>query len=162
MSSLRKTGIVVIVLLISGLSMISCSGDPTDWLEQDNWAQSGPVCYSIPQGWLYNQPPPGGTWLTFLSSTNGIGMKPVIDPTESAELTIAMLQPPVYRDDPDGSALGAFTESAAETLMDLLVAVNRDEGAALIVVTHALDLAARLERVLELREGRLSPRGEAR
>ena len=105
------------MLILSGLSIISCNSNPTDWLEQDSWSQSGPVCYSTPQGWLYNQPPPGGTWFTFLRSNNGLGIKPVIDSTESADLTIAMLQPPVNGYNPDDPDLGAFTESAVETLM---------------------------------------------
>ena len=50
---------------------------------------------------------------------------------------------------------GALDRAAAQNLADLLVQVNREEGVTLIVVTHALDLAKRMGRVLELRDGRL-------
>lgn len=50
---------------------------------------------------------------------------------------------------------GALDRSSAQGLGDLLVQLNKDEGVTLIVVTHALDLAKRMGRVLELRDGRL-------
>jgi ABC-type lipoprotein export system ATPase subunit len=50
---------------------------------------------------------------------------------------------------------GALDRASAQNLADLLVQVNREEGVTLIVVTHALDLAKRMARVLELRDGRL-------
>jgi ABC-type lipoprotein export system ATPase subunit len=53
---------------------------------------------------------------------------------------------------------GALDRASAQSLGDLLVQLNKDEGATLIVVTHALDLAKRMGRVLELRDGRLSLR----
>lgn len=57
-------------------------------------------------------------------------------------------------DEPTGSLDGA----AAEGVADLLFGLNREEGVALVVVTHAPALAARAGRVLELREGRLRER----
>jgi len=51
---------------------------------------------------------------------------------------------------------GALDRASAQGLGDLLVELNRDEGVTLIVVTHALDLAKRMGRVLELKDGRLS------
>jgi putative ABC transport system ATP-binding protein len=39
-------------------------------------------------------------------------------------------------------------------VMDLLEALNRDRGVALVVVTHDLDIAARAHRQLRLRDGR--------
>ncbi len=51
---------------------------------------------------------------------------------------------------------GALDHSNASALMDLLIELNREQGTALVVVTHALELARRLQRVLELRDGRLS------
>jgi len=48
---------------------------------------------------------------------------------------------------------GALDRAAAQNLADLLVQLNREEGVTLIVVTHALDLAKRMGRVLELRDG---------
>src|SRR6266511_183193 len=50
---------------------------------------------------------------------------------------------------------GALDRASAQTLADLLVRLNREEGVTLIVVTHALDLAKRMGRVLELRDGQL-------
>lgn len=51
---------------------------------------------------------------------------------------------------------GALDRVAAESLGDLLVQLNREEGVALVVVTHAMDLAQRMARKLELRDGCLS------
>ena len=50
---------------------------------------------------------------------------------------------------------GALDRAAAAALGQLLVELNREEGVTLIVVTHALDLAHQMKRVLELRDGRL-------
>jgi predicted ABC-type transport system involved in lysophospholipase L1 biosynthesis ATPase subunit len=50
---------------------------------------------------------------------------------------------------------GALDRASAENLGDLLVRLNKDEGVSLIVVTHALDLAKRLQRVFELKDGAL-------
>ena len=52
---------------------------------------------------------------------------------------------------------GALDRASAETLADLLVRLNREEGVTLIIVTHALDLARRMGRVVELRDGTLQP-----
>jgi ABC-type lipoprotein export system ATPase subunit len=52
---------------------------------------------------------------------------------------------------------GALDRVAAEGLGDLLVSLNREQRVTLIVVTHALDLAARMERIVELRDGKLVP-----
>jgi ABC-type lipoprotein export system ATPase subunit len=57
----------------------------------------------------------------------------------------------VLADEPTGS----LDHAAAESLMDLLVTLNREEGVTMVVVTHALDLAGRLDRVRELRDGTL-------
>jgi lipoprotein-releasing system ATP-binding protein len=51
---------------------------------------------------------------------------------------------------------GALDEASAASLMDLLLELNRSEGVALVVVTHASALAARLDQILTLRQGRLS------
>ncbi len=55
-------------------------------------------------------------------------------------------------DEPTGSLDGA---SALE-LGQLLIELNREEGVTLVVVTHALDLARRMGRILELKGGRLA------
>jgi len=54
---------------------------------------------------------------------------------------------------------GALDRSAAQDLCQLLVELNRERGVTLVVVTHALDLARRMGRVLELRDGALGPPG---
>ena len=56
---------------------------------------------------------------------------------------------------------GSLDHASAQQLGQLLLDLNREEGVTLIVVTHARDLARRMGRVLELKEGRLvpSPRG---
>jgi len=56
---------------------------------------------------------------------------------------------------------GALDRAAAHELSKLLVELNREQQLTLIVVTHALDLAERMGRILELRDGHLvtlSPR----
>jgi ABC-type lipoprotein export system ATPase subunit len=50
---------------------------------------------------------------------------------------------------------GALDRSSASALGDLLLELNREQQVALVVVTHAPDLARRMNRVLELRDGRL-------
>jgi lipoprotein-releasing system ATP-binding protein len=50
---------------------------------------------------------------------------------------------------------GALDHASATALGQLLVELNREEGVTLILVTHALDLAKRMGRVLELVDGRL-------
>src|SRR3989449_11089099 len=56
---------------------------------------------------------------------------------------------------------GALDRASALNLADLLVQLNREESVTLIVVTHALDLAKRMARVLELRDGWLSPNSQS-
>lgn len=48
---------------------------------------------------------------------------------------------------------GALDRTSAEALGELLVQLNHDEGVALVVVTHALNLAGRMQRTFELRDG---------
>jgi len=50
---------------------------------------------------------------------------------------------------------GALDHAAAQQLGQLLIELNREEGVSLIVVTHALELARRMARVLQLKDGRL-------
>ncbi len=52
---------------------------------------------------------------------------------------------------------GSLDREASDSLADLLVELNRDEGVTLIVVTHAVHLAERMARCLELRDGTLTP-----
>jgi ABC-type lipoprotein export system ATPase subunit len=51
---------------------------------------------------------------------------------------------------------GALDRVASDELGRLLLDLNREQGITLVVVTHAPDLAQRLARVLELRDGRLA------
>ncbi|MCA9448662.1 MAG: ABC transporter ATP-binding protein [Candidatus Omnitrophica bacterium] len=55
---------------------------------------------------------------------------------------------------------GALDQENADSLFDLLLQLNREEGITLICVTHALPLAEKLARVFELRNKRLAPSGE--
>jgi lipoprotein-releasing system ATP-binding protein len=52
---------------------------------------------------------------------------------------------------------GSLDQNSARELGQLLLELNREEGVTLIVVTHSPDLAHRMARVLELKEGRLVP-----
>ena len=52
---------------------------------------------------------------------------------------------------------GSLDQASARELGQLLLDLNREEGVTLIVVTHAPELARRMGRVLELKEGRLAP-----
>lgn len=52
---------------------------------------------------------------------------------------------------------GSLDRESANNLSRLLVELNQEEGVSLIVVTHALDLAKQMGRLLELRDGRLTP-----
>jgi ABC-type lipoprotein export system ATPase subunit len=56
---------------------------------------------------------------------------------------------------------GALDRAAAGELGTLLVELNREENVTLVVVTHALDLAHRMGRVLELRDGQLRDQSAA-
>jgi len=51
---------------------------------------------------------------------------------------------------------GALDRASAEQLGQLLVEINREQQVTLIVVTHALELARRMGRVFELKDGRLA------
>jgi lipoprotein-releasing system ATP-binding protein len=50
---------------------------------------------------------------------------------------------------------GALDQHSAEALGQLLVELNREEGVTLVVVTHSRELAQRMGRVLELKDGKL-------
>jgi ABC-type lipoprotein export system ATPase subunit len=53
---------------------------------------------------------------------------------------------------------GSLDHASAEQLGQLLLELNREEGVTLIIVTHALELARHMGRVLELKDGRLTRR----
>jgi len=50
---------------------------------------------------------------------------------------------------------GSLDRTASETLMALLVELNRDENVTLIVATHSMELADRMDRVWTLTGGKL-------
>ncbi len=51
---------------------------------------------------------------------------------------------------------GSLDRESAASLADLLLELNREEKVSLILVTHAADLAEKVGRVVELRDGRIS------
>lgn len=53
---------------------------------------------------------------------------------------------------------GALDRASSKNLSDVLVELNRELGVTLITVTHSVELAGRMGRVLELDDGRLAPR----
>lgn len=58
----------------------------------------------------------------------------------------------VLADEPTGS----LDRDSSENLGRLLVELNREEGAALIVVTHSFELAGNMSRIYQLMDGRLA------
>ena len=50
---------------------------------------------------------------------------------------------------------GSLDRASAQGLAQLLVDLNREQSVTLIVVTHALDLARQMGRIVELRDGQL-------
>lgn len=75
---------------------------------------------------------------------------------QRAAVVRALINEPklLLADEPTGS----LDRESADSLTELLLELNREEGVALIVVTHAEELARRMSRTLELRDGRLHER----
>jgi ABC-type lipoprotein export system ATPase subunit len=53
---------------------------------------------------------------------------------------------------------GSLNEEGAERLADLLLELNREEGMAVVVVTHSMAIAERVGRIVEIHGGRLTPK----
>ena len=51
---------------------------------------------------------------------------------------------------------GALDQKSAFNLTDLLVELNQEEGVTLIVVTHSMDVARKMDRIYKLENGKLT------
>ncbi|MFG2796138.1 ABC transporter ATP-binding protein [Streptomyces pseudovenezuelae] len=58
----------------------------------------------------------------------------------------------VFADEPTG----ALDQATSTEVVRLLTAVTREQGAALVMVTHDADVAAHCDRILHVRDGRIS------
>jgi lipoprotein-releasing system ATP-binding protein len=50
---------------------------------------------------------------------------------------------------------GSLDADNADQLSDLLAELNREQNIALIIVTHSMELAGKMDKIYKLREGKL-------
>ncbi len=50
---------------------------------------------------------------------------------------------------------GALDQKSSGNLTDLLIELNKEEGVALVVVTHSMEVAKKMDRIYTLQEGKL-------
>lgn len=50
---------------------------------------------------------------------------------------------------------GALDQKSSGNLTDLLIELNKEEGVALVVVTHSMEVAKKMDRIYQLENGRL-------
>jgi len=50
---------------------------------------------------------------------------------------------------------GSLDASNADILATLLIELNREQNVAMVIVTHSMELAAKMDKIYQLREGRL-------
>ncbi|KUO18062.1 ABC transporter ATP-binding protein [Streptomyces dysideae] len=62
----------------------------------------------------------------------------------------------VFADEPTG----ALDQTTSTEVIQLLTSVTREQGAALVMVTHDADVAAHCGRILQVRDGRISSHGQ--
>ena len=72
---------------------------------------------------------------------------------QRAAVVRAMINAPsiLLADEPTG----ALDNENVEVMADLLLELNQDDGLTLMVVTHSIELATRMGRTLEIRNGKL-------
>lgn len=73
---------------------------------------------------------------------------------QRAAVVRAMINKPslLLADEPTG----ALDAENAEMIADLLLSMKKEEGTALLVVTHSIELASKMDRILKLENGHLS------
>ena len=51
---------------------------------------------------------------------------------------------------------GSLDADNASQLAQLLIELNREQNVALVIVTHSMELAGKMDKIYQLREGKLS------
>ncbi|MGH2409543.1 MAG: hypothetical protein ACRDGS_04140, partial [Chloroflexota bacterium] len=61
----------------------------------------------------------------------------------------------VWADEPTG----ALDSESANSIMDLMCRLNRENGQTFVVVSHALEVGERANRIVRMRDGRIEDAG---